>query len=317
MVIGHTGNTGFFEALFYSFHMPAFFMISGYLYRPKPFVNTLKSLGIPLLIFFVFNVGWHIPMLVKHEVNIHETVGGIMSRLLYSDMEYNYFVGMWFIIVLILLRMISGDLPIFSFVSKNKGIIIVATLTLMIGESFFEFGNNKVTLSHIYKVIYCLPFFLCGLILKENGERLLNLSPSHLIILAACWLSITWMNGRIDLAYHNFEISYITSFFNALIASVWFFNICKRIPNNKGQKVIEKISIGTFFILGIHIFILFLMKICLKQFGLENYDGLLAIILATITIAISYPLIIYCQKHYPILLGKLHIQKQSVPILNS
>lgn len=56
MVLGHAGLSGMPRELVYAFHMPAFFIISGYLYKPHKCWRTLKSFGIPILFFSAINL---------------------------------------------------------------------------------------------------------------------------------------------------------------------------------------------------------------------------------------------------------------------
>ena len=56
MVLGHAGLSGIPREFVYAFHMPAFFIISGYLYRPHNWAKTLKSFGIPILFFSMINL---------------------------------------------------------------------------------------------------------------------------------------------------------------------------------------------------------------------------------------------------------------------
>lgn len=48
MVVGHAGVFKYERLFFYTFHMPAFFIISGYLYREHNWIKTLKSFMIPM-----------------------------------------------------------------------------------------------------------------------------------------------------------------------------------------------------------------------------------------------------------------------------
>lgn len=51
MVCCHAGQKGLITQITYQFHMPAFFIISGLLFRPKGFKNTIISFGIPIIVF--------------------------------------------------------------------------------------------------------------------------------------------------------------------------------------------------------------------------------------------------------------------------
>ena len=56
MVLGHAGLSGYSREFVYAFHMPAFFIISGYLYKPHSWLRTLRSFGIPVICFSLINL---------------------------------------------------------------------------------------------------------------------------------------------------------------------------------------------------------------------------------------------------------------------
>lgn len=56
MVLGHAGLNGIPREFVYAFHMPAFFIISGYLYKPHSWLRTLKGFGLPIIFFSAINL---------------------------------------------------------------------------------------------------------------------------------------------------------------------------------------------------------------------------------------------------------------------
>lgn len=56
MVCCHAGQKGMILNMAYQFHMPAFFIISGMLFRPKGVWVTVKSFGVPILVFGSLNL---------------------------------------------------------------------------------------------------------------------------------------------------------------------------------------------------------------------------------------------------------------------
>lgn len=61
MVMGHTGYGDIFLKLIYTFHMPLFFFISGYFYRPQKNINfkqylvhQINVLLVPYIVFAIF-----------------------------------------------------------------------------------------------------------------------------------------------------------------------------------------------------------------------------------------------------------------------
>ena len=56
VVVGHAGCKDNVQIILYAFHMPAFFVISGYLYRPRQCLKTIKCLVIPIIIYSTVNL---------------------------------------------------------------------------------------------------------------------------------------------------------------------------------------------------------------------------------------------------------------------
>ena len=66
MVVGHCLPAPWESTLIYAFHMPAFFIISGYLYRQHNWWRTVKSFVVPVAFFSAINfVIYAIPKIIK------------------------------------------------------------------------------------------------------------------------------------------------------------------------------------------------------------------------------------------------------------
>ena len=55
MCIGHSSAHELLKTCIYTFHMPAFFILSGYLYKPQTFKKRTLSLLIPIIFFGFIN----------------------------------------------------------------------------------------------------------------------------------------------------------------------------------------------------------------------------------------------------------------------
>ena len=56
MIVGHHENNRIILSYIYAFHMPAFFAISGFLYRPHPWKETLIAFSFPVVAFSLINL---------------------------------------------------------------------------------------------------------------------------------------------------------------------------------------------------------------------------------------------------------------------
>jgi len=119
------------------------------------------------------------------------------------------------------------------------------------------------------------------------------------ILLVMLSLPLAYINGNVEMAgglYGNFYMLFIVSsvfmFMGLLILLQWA----------NGLNTIKTLSIGTLFILGTHR--LFFHKISL---AISDYIGYYAgsIVSTIVYLAISVPIINFCNKKYPAILGKI------------
>ena len=121
MVLGHAGLSGYCRELVYAFHMPAFFIISGYLYKSHSLLKTLKSLGIPVLIFSIVNLLYYsLKLYVKGELDIIDLLSKCYQPYYKCNLgDYiSLFRGVWFIVVLFFMRILLGDIKMFLPIKK-------------------------------------------------------------------------------------------------------------------------------------------------------------------------------------------------------
>ena len=56
MVVGHYTENKIILSYIYSFHMPAFFIISGFLYKPHSWKQTIIAFTVPVVFFSLLNL---------------------------------------------------------------------------------------------------------------------------------------------------------------------------------------------------------------------------------------------------------------------
>ena len=94
VVLGHMSDiNGELKNWIFTFHMPAFFIISGYLYKPHPLMKTIKSFGVPILFFSMVNLALIFgKMLLKGESVDYDFLSQITPPLLEMQLGklYNF-----------------------------------------------------------------------------------------------------------------------------------------------------------------------------------------------------------------------------------
>lgn len=301
MVLGHAGLSSTSRDFVYAFHMPAFFIISGYLYKQHCGWKTLRTFAIPVFFFSLINLGYVVlRMTFKGEdIIISELLAKITPPYWRCNFgEYiSLFRGVWFIVVLFFMRLMMGDIPLFAFVRKSAYWLIPLLVLYMTLEPVMREYTTQFHEYYLYKVIGCLPFMLFGVLLKTNKEHFMNVSNWGLVVLLIVYSVLVPINGTVEIWAYIFGRSYVLFYLCALVASIFLFNLCKKLTNNK---IVETFSKGTFLILGLHSPILDILN---KVYDLLSLPHL-SVISSLIVLLLCYYPIKIALRYCPSLLGK-------------
>ncbi len=311
MVVGHFHPPLVQSQFFYVFHMPAFFIISGYLYRPHDWRRTVVSLMTPVVIFSVFNLLFQILIAELKQGNFDSS--NLLRRTLApfvcgnADPNVDYiilFMGAWFPIVLMLIRLLVGDIKCFAVVFKNKVPVFFLVVVFMVTLPFWADMKGDICQSKPFLLFPSLPFFLLGSMLHNVEAHkfkvwLYRLLPLFIVLylLMAVW------NGRVGILNLNFGHNYFFFFVGAISGSALVFGACMLLPDNK---FVRTISIGTMLILGLHMDFYEILFPILNRMGIYTLvpDWVVVWIAAALTLVFAYWPIRLSMRHMPILLGK-------------
>lgn len=304
MVLGHCMAGNGVNTWFYAFHMPAFFIISGYLYKSHPITRTIKQLFIPVLFFSAINLVYKLCMNILTQKGI-ENFLNLLTKCwqpyIYTN-DGNYtslFPGVWFIIVLFFCRMLMGDLKIFSINPKFDLYLALLCITVVVIFTFIP-SYDKILNIYIVKTIVCLPFMLLGRLFKQF-KNCLKKKFYLLIPLLTLYVLLTYFNGPIDIYSSQFGKSVVIMYMNAFLASVAFFMLCFHLKIFKSS--FELLSKGTLLILGLHQIILSVGKILIYKAGIEE-SILASLLLSFVVLLVCMPLIKFSINRYPWIIGK-------------
>ncbi|MGN0070084.1 MAG: acyltransferase family protein [Prevotella sp.] len=305
MVLGHCFPGKIINELIYAFHMPAFFVISGYLYHRHGWKKTLKSFLVPVGVFSVVNFAfWLVPKLIKGTLDCSHLFERIIMPFIGGGtlgMDYIIvFPGVWFVIALLLARFLLGDLNLFSFVSRHAVVVLVLFLVFLCVEEHC-FPDNPLIKYKFYRVVPAMPFVLTGFLWKKfNPETLPNWT---IIPLFAAYTGLTLFLGECNMLDYRFSYSYILYYVNALCGSLLLFRLCCFVKENEIVRVFSK---GTFFILAFNFSLIIGCRHILRMIGIadEMDITLRALLMSVAVMSISYYPIKYLLRFYPVLLGK-------------
>lgn len=299
MVWGHATNpSDWVHSFIYAFHIPAFFVVSGFLHKNKSLKDTILSLLIPTLLFSLVWYPHYVFSLVKADAGI--SLYDLFIKPLAGFWFYDGIIGrpmcrpFWFVVVLLLMKLF------YLWVRPTSLNVIIVILCLVFSYSL----NGKCNFTYFFllqKCVIAYPFFLFGIYLRKvnimtiiGNAKLLYKGLICIFGFSIVAISISF-NGFVDLYFLSLGNSVITYFFISIIGSVSLFVCCSIFTNLPSH--ITNIARGTLVILGLHGFIL------LKILGHVPIKD--SFILTVLTIAILYFPLLYILKHFPVAVGRL------------
>ncbi|QTE40252.1 acyltransferase family protein [Mucilaginibacter gossypii] len=201
----------------YSFHMPLFFLISGYLHKNSmSFKEAVKKdaqrLLIPYCYFYIITfVYWFIVVFLRHRNEYHGSLlqEGIIKPFfgLLLGVGYDTSISrsindpLWFLIALFNIRIIYQCL---LQITKNKIEYILLITVLLVGIVMcIKYAGYDLWFS-LDSAVLALPFFISGVLLKSSGIIVKLLKPkvvNFVLLLAFCLATfyLVRYNGRSDI----------------------------------------------------------------------------------------------------------------------
>lgn len=317
VVLGHSGSC--FIPYIYSFHIPAFFFISGYLSNYNKVSTGSMMSFLPLCggIVIYNGISIFVNVIVAYLTGIglfHANSGVSFYELVirpfwgilfcyYPDNPFSnpLCAQFWFVWVLIIMKFL------YKFLFRNMYICNIVFFLCIIYICIIT--SYKIhSLFYIDRTIIALPFFIAGVrfrtipklifVAQSTGKTRLTMILGTILSFAIVVFLANFFNGTdCDIFHMKLGFSPLLYYIFAFILIVLYVNICSFLP---AKEFVTIVSSGTFLILGIHILIL--------RFINRGFDQTKLIYLVVI-IAISYPLIILSRNRCPILIGKCKQKK--------
>lgn len=187
VVLGHSIDGTALQRFIYTFHMPLFFFLSGFLHRPQPDYGLFaKRKAIHLLLPYVTFMLLLCPLAYISAFHHPEKWGALTKTFLWGggQMEGRYGV-LWFFTCLYLTQQIANYL----LVRFRPGMVLVAGLVSLTGAYLLTDLAPHFTLPlNAHVVLGALPLLLAGyLYRKSSHQRLLELLAIPGLILTV-WL---------------------------------------------------------------------------------------------------------------------------------
>lgn len=289
VVLGHCTDNVFLSRFVYIFHLPLFFLISGYLYKevccdaPWEYIglrmkNYLKAYVIYNgILVILHNVFYYMDLLQSTTVyNLNDITIKFLDSFLFTSTEA-FAAALWFIPVLL------ASLIIFNFiyyitrsVDKNKEIeraIIIVLCTLL---GIYLNRNNLSLGLHYQTSLVVLPFIYIGQLVRKHGLEAIKINKLlALLIVVITLLTIKFIPGRVDLSQNNLWHSYL--FYPLSIGMLYVTYVIGFVVNQHFKKItniLVYIGIRTLPIMGLHIVCYKLLDFIVIHLFTKNYDVL-------------------------------------------
>ena len=304
VVMGHicTGIPGLVKWI-YSFHMPLFFLISGYLQEGKEygrFTSYLKkkagALLYPYYIFAVLGTLGTV-MYVRNREVISQT---IISRVFGITTESNAIGAIWFLMVLFEVEIL--DYAIVKV--RQKWVVPICGV---IGSMLMAFSLEIPFMMHL--TFTGIVFFNIGKLLKKHYRNFASSQNMECILIVFFWILNVFsmiMNKRIDMylfQYGNIALFWIES----ISGSLGFIMSILWIGGRYSWKWVDVIGKESLIIMAVHSYIH--MIICaiggkLLNISLECVlgNGIVGIVWSGILVIMSYVIAKIIRKFFPFLI---------------
>lgn len=245
MVMGHTGFGTTFDKLIHTFHMPLFFFISGYFYRPDKsrnfktyLIHQVNVLIVPYVVFVLFYQ-------ILHYVYTGEWTAEYFIKSMFSSNHNRIDVAgaMWFLLCLFSAKVTYYliDHSIIRLWEKTLGITVISLLSL----TFRRFDIMlPLCLDSAFSMLIVIHFGYLLYVFRSRNliQRLSQLSPVIIILLIAVFVITGLYNNHVNIRRNKYgvEVLYMVSCFIGILLTMNISQLLSR-PGNKILNKIKKI----------------------------------------------------------------------------
>lgn len=287
----------------YSFSVPLFFFISGFLFSRSEtfssfFMKSIKSLIIPYLFINVLSLFF---LCFSKDFSIQDSLKPLVGILIGANQGKMSVCTVtkptWFIYTLFFLRI---GLYFISSIRKVY-VIAISFLCMMIAWILTKMSLPNLAILNCFSVA---PIFILGYFCKKNINKIEKIANTkfrggiHILLVFVILLFLSRLNGYVMCYAHNYGNNMILFYINALLGVYMLYLITIHL-NNVSCRWNQIISKGTILILGFHyLLIIFFNKIC-------HTDNLIVtMVYAFLILVVFIPIIELTLKNFPWIMGK-------------
>ena len=264
MIFDHADFGDTLHIFIQSFHMPLFFIVSGYLWKDRPVGKVLTIRFRTLLIpYFFFSFLYFCLSLVAFRRDQFNALVTFKTIFLYPTDLHNrsWFGALWFLPCMFLTNVVYTILGKCKFFYKAIGVFIITTF----GAIWSSTSNVMLPLC-LEPFAAALLFMLIGETIHKYGlnDRVFSFKFSTLLLLA-CWAVLAFLNKSVDM--RSARLNTVPLYFlNGFLGTLAFWDISRWINSlrfrnvSKIQKSLQFVGKYSIVYLCIHQFPLWILK---------------------------------------------------------
>lgn len=305
IVLGHFYSVG--EKLIYVFHVPLFFVISGFLNKKEAdgqvfWKKLWYNLAVPMLIMAILNLIIHSILKLLNGTFEPTDLYWFVRNVLFGMVSG--YDALWFVYTLILLKILFQYFPSMRlFYSVTVGMLALAYFYNNIDLSGFPFFLSQP--NAVVNICTAFPFFALGVFLRNfkmvlnEWNQMMMLFPTFVcgvLVVIGCY----FFNEYVAMYRCDYGNSILLFMLGGIAGSIMIFALSKIL--GRVINVVAIISQGTIIIVGFHKLLITLTR----EFFFESY---LDIVFAAMIVMLFVPLIILTERYFPLMAGKYRVIK--------
>lgn len=276
VMFGHTfGIPNVLKVYIYSFHMPLFFILSGYTMSVEKysfkefFTKKFKSLILPGLIFMIPLSMWEICFLKFRRFTVKGFIDGVLLGIRGGDLGIPWFLVCLFVCEVILYIMIKE-------VKNDKFTLLLVVILSISNYMYIKFigspFKSKILPYCLDIVGICMLFIYIGYFIKQRKfeiKKERNLYMINFFIVSICTCILNYIKTGYNVDIYTYKIGrYLLFMIFAISGSIAFTMLFKKIRKARILEYIGKNSL-LYFILHYTLFITFtktLLELGVREF---------------------------------------------------
>ncbi len=299
MVMGHVGFGGKFDRYIHTFHMPLFFLISGYLFRKKLNVSVgrqiaskAKRLLVPYVVYGVINFVFWL-FLVKTSEDLWWSP--LLRMVTYNTEKLPICGALWFLSSMFFAETVY---IILDRVFKKSFARTTVVLLIAIGTSFAENATGYRLPLAIDTSLVCMGFLEIGRLYKkfietreQKANKPLTIFFSGLVLLA-CNGVLAFVNDYVNIksGWYGivplFWLNAVMGTFALALFVIWFTKITKE--NNRLRNMLSYVGRNSMIFLGLNQLVILIVSMAYSAIGLPGNLYVKGAVVLVITLVLLY-----------------------------